>query len=71
MFIKIKVQTNCKKEGIIKKGEDSFLIKVKEKPIQGKANARILEMISGYLGIEAEKIRIIKGSKTPNKLLEI
>ena len=71
MFIKIKVQTNCKKEEIIKRGEDSFLIKVKEKPIQGKANDKVLEMISEHLDIGAKKIRIIKGSKTPNKLLEI
>ena len=71
MFIKIKVQTNCKKEEIIKRGENSFLIKVKEKPIQGRANDRILEMISEHLSIEVKKIRIIKGSKMPNKLLEI
>jgi len=71
MLIKIKVQTNCKKDEVIKKKEDSFLVKVKEKPIEGRANERVLELISGYLKIPLKKVNIYRGGKSSNKILEI
>jgi hypothetical protein len=71
MLIKIKVQTNCKREEIIKKKEDSFLVKVKEKPIEGRANERVLFLISEFLDIPTGKIHIYRGTKTPHKILEI
>jgi len=71
MLIKIKVQTKCKKEEVIKNKEDSFLVKVKEKPIEGRANERVLFLIANFLNIPIKKVRILRGAKTINKILEI
>ena len=71
MLIKVKVFVGEKKEEIIKKSEDSFEIKVKEKPIRGEANKRVIEVLSLYLKIPKAKIRIIKGSKQRNKIFKI
>lgn len=71
MLIKIKVFPGSKKEEIIEKKEDSFDVKVKEKPFQGKANKAVLSLLSSYFNIPSKKIRIIKGFKERNKIIEL
>jgi len=51
MLIKVKVFPNSKEEEIIKKSEDSFEVKVREKPIKGEVNKRVLEILSFYFKI--------------------
>ncbi len=71
MFIKVKVFPNSKKEEIIKKGSDRFEVKVKEKPIEGKANEKVFEILSDYFNVSRSKIKLIKGFKGRNKIFEI
>lgn len=71
MLIKVKVFPNSKKEEICKKTEDSFEIKVKEKPKRGEANKAVISLLSSFLKIPKEKIRIIKGFKQRNKILKV
>jgi uncharacterized protein YggU (UPF0235/DUF167 family) len=71
MFLKIKVLPDEKEEEIIKKAEDRFEIKVKEKPENGLANQRVIELLSSYFNLPKNKIRLIKGSKERNKIFEI
>lgn len=71
MLIKVKVFPNSKKEEIIKKSENSFEVRVKEKPIKGQANRAVVEALSVYFKIPKEKIRLIKGFKERNKIFEI
>jgi len=68
MFIKVKVFPNSKKEEIIKKSEDKFEIKVKEKAEGGKANKRTKEVLSRYLNISEGKLILIRGAKQRNKI---
>ena len=71
MLIKVKVFPNLKKEGIIKKSNDSFEVKVKEKPIKGLANKSVINVLSLYFKISTSKIRLVKGFKQRNKVFEI
>jgi len=71
MLIKVKVFPDSKKEEIAKKSEDSFAIKVKEKPREGQANERVFEILSFYFKVPKSKIRLIKGFKERNKIFEI
>ena len=71
MLIKVKAFPGVKKEDIIRKSEDSFEIKVKEKPIMGLANKRIIAILSFYFKIPESKIRSIKGAKQRNKIFKI
>jgi uncharacterized protein YggU (UPF0235/DUF167 family) len=68
MFIRVKVFPNSKKEEIIKKSEDKFEIKVKEKAEGGKANKRTKEVLSRYLNISDGKLILIHGEKQSNKI---
>ena len=71
MFLKVKVFPNSKKEEIIKKSEDEFEIKVKEKAEKGKANKRVKEVLAKYLNISEEKLILISGAKQRNKIFKI
>ena len=71
MLIRVKVFPNSKKEEIIKKSEDSYEIKIKEKPIKGKANKAVLEALISFFKIPKSKIRLVKGAKKRNKLFKI
>ena len=71
MLIKVKVFPNCKKEEVIKKSENGFEVKVKEKPIEGRANQAVFRALAFYFKIPESKIRLIKGFKQRNKIFEI
>ncbi len=71
MLIKVKVFPGSKKREIIKKEEDEFLVKIKEKPKEGRANKELFIILSNYFNIPENKIRIIKGLKNRNKIFEI
>lgn len=71
MLIKVKVFSESKKDGIVKKSDDSFEIKVKAKPERGEANKAVINMLAGYFEIPTGKIRMIKGSKQRSKIFEI
>lgn len=71
MLIKVKVTTNAKKEEVIQKSEDSFQVKVRAKPIEGKANKAVTEALASFLKIPENKICLVRGSKTPNKIFKI
>lgn len=70
-MIKIKIFPNSKREEIIRKAKDSFEIKIKEKPEKGEANKRVFDILSYFLKIPKNKIRLIKGFRQRNKIFEI
>lgn len=71
MLIRVKTFPNSKKEEVIEKSKNSFEVKVKEKPLGGKATKAVLRTVSLFLKIPISKIRIKKGFKQRSKILEI
>jgi hypothetical protein len=71
MLVKIKVFPSSKNREIIKKSEDSFDIKVKEKPKNNEANLAVFEVLAEYFHIKHSQILLIKGAKERNKIFEI
>ena len=71
MLIKVKVFTEAKKDEIVKKAEDNYIVKVREKAEGGKANQKVKEILASYFKISSGKVRLIKGGKKPNKIFDI
>jgi uncharacterized protein (TIGR00251 family) len=71
MFIKVKVSPGCKKDEIIKKKDDEFEVKVKEKAEEGRANRAVIKVLADYFKIDESRIKLVKGFKTRNKIFEI
>jgi uncharacterized protein (TIGR00251 family) len=71
MLIRVKVFPNSKKEEIIERSEDSFEVRVKEKPERGLANRKVIRILSSYFNILETRIKLIKGLKEKNKIFKI
>ncbi|MHA1756585.1 MAG: DUF167 domain-containing protein [Promethearchaeota archaeon] len=69
-LLKIQVKTNARKQKIINDG--NFLtIWLKSKPIQNKANKELIDILKKVLKIPANKIKIILGLKSKEKIVKI
>jgi len=71
MLIKVKIFPGIKKEEVIEKDEGVFEVKVKEKAEQGKANKRLVELLSKHFQISENQVKLISGSKRRNKTISI
>ncbi len=71
MRIEARVITRAKKEEIEKISENSYRVKVATPPEKGKANKRVIKLLSEKLGIKKQDIRIISGETSSRKILEI
>ncbi|MCM8818883.1 MAG: DUF167 domain-containing protein [Candidatus Omnitrophica bacterium] len=71
MKIKIRVKLKSKEEKIEKIDEENFVAYVREIPVEGRANKRLLELISEYFNVSKSDVRIISGVKSRSKTLEI
>ncbi len=76
IFVKVKLKA---KEEKVKKAEatlfdnqeNHFEVFVKEPPLEGRANKRVIQLIAEYFNIPLSKIKIIQGFKSREKVLEI
>ncbi|OGH85395.1 MAG: YggU family protein [Candidatus Magasanikbacteria bacterium RIFOXYB2_FULL_38_10] len=72
MLIKIKVQPNAKKNEICGTLADGILkIKITAPALEGKANAKLIEFLSGEYGVSKSQIEITKGAKSNIKTIKI
>ena len=71
-IFKLKIITGAPKNEIIGLyGADTIKIKIAAQPEKGKANDELIRFLSKKLKIPANRIRIIKGLSSHNKLVEI
>jgi uncharacterized protein YggU (UPF0235/DUF167 family) len=71
MYIKVKVTPGAKKEEIKKKGEDTYVISVRQKAERNMANDRIREIIASIFGVSVKNTRIVSGHQSPSKILNV
>lgn len=71
MIVNVKVVPNSKKSGVERIGENDFRIKVDAKAEGGKANRRLVEIIAEFFNVPKSSVRIVKGFKNRNKIIEI
>jgi uncharacterized protein (TIGR00251 family) len=71
MKISVKVKPNARQEKIERINESHFLIRVKEKPQEGKANKAVIKVLSEYFGVPQSQIVLLKGQSSREKIFEI
>ncbi len=71
MLVQVKIFPNSKKEKIVKKPDDKFEIRIKEKPIKGLATQAAIKVLADYFKIPQSKIKLVKGFKQRNKIFKI
>lgn len=71
MFINISVTTRASKNEIIKVGDNTFKVYVTVVPEKGKANQKIIELLSDYFHLAKSKIKIKAGTTSKEKIVKI
>ena len=71
MFIRVRVTPNAREARVVKVGEADFEVKVDEKALDGRANRRLVEILSEHFGLPKSNIFIVSGSRSRDKILEV
>jgi len=68
--INIKVIPNAKKNSVCEE-DGIFKVYVNAPPVEGRANNSVIEVLSEYFNTSKSNIKIIRGEKSRNKIVEI
>jgi hypothetical protein len=71
MKISVNVKPNAKQVKIERVNESHFLIRVKEKPQEGKANRAVIKALAEYFRIPQADVALVKGQSSREKIFEI
>lgn len=66
----VKVKPRSRSEEVSREG-DSYVVKVKEPPVEGRANRAVLRLLAGHLGVPESRLRIVSGWGSRNKVIEV
>ena len=70
MKIQVKVKPNSRTEDVSREG-DSFIVRVKEPPREGKANQAVIRLLAEHLGVPRSRVKILSGFRSKNKVIEV
>ena len=71
MLIEVRVSTNCPTASVKEVSPSVFKVRVKAKPLEGKANAEIVELLAGHFKVGKNLVKIIRGAASKKKIVEI
>ena len=71
MKIVITAKPGAREEAVEKISETEYIVKVKEPPVDGKANRAILKALADYFNVPAFQVRIVVGHTTKKKIIDI
>jgi len=71
MLIRVRVTTNAKAVRVVKVGEADFEVKVDERALNGRANKRLVEILSEHFKVPRSRIIIVSGARSRDKVLEV
>ena len=69
--LEVKVVPGSSRDQIVGWLGDALKIKVTAPPEKGKANERVVELLAGALGIDADDVAIVAGHASPSKVVAI
>ena len=72
MKIQVKVKPRSKSEDVTKEMDGNvYVVRVKEPPIEGRANKAVLKLLAKHLGVPESHLRIVSGLSSKNKVVEV
>lgn len=71
MRVKVKVKTGSGKNEVNETEKDCFDVKVTVQPEKGKANEKVIELLSKHLKVPKSRITIVSGQTYKEKVIEI
>lgn len=69
-LISLKVLPRSSKNELVKLSDGSYKVKLTAAPVDGEANKKLLEFLAKEFGVAKSNIRIVKGEKSRNKVIQ-
>jgi hypothetical protein len=70
--IQVKVKPRSKTEDVTREiGGEVYVVRVKEPPVEGKANRAVLKLLARHFGVPESRLRIVSGLTGKNKVVEV
>lgn len=69
--IQVQVKLKSKKEGVELLEDGSFIVRCNEPPVDGKANKKIIQLLSKFLSIPKSHIELLHGQTSKMKVFKI
>lgn len=71
MKITVSVKPNSRIEKVEQTPDGHYLVKVNAPPTEGKANERVVELLSEHFGVPKSRIELTSGAKFKKKVFKI
>lgn len=71
MKLHLKVKPNSKADELVREADGTLKAKIKAPPVDGKANAYLVNYLSKLLGMAKSNIVLLKGETNTHKTFEI
>ena len=71
MKLSLKVYPRSSREEVVKSADGNLKVYIRQAPVDGKANKVLIGILAEYYNIKKNDIRIVIGSTSRNKIVEI
>ncbi len=71
MMVKVRVSANAKESRVVEVGDGSLEVKVDAKAVDGKANKRLIEILSDHYGVSKSRVKLVSGARSRDKVVDI
>ncbi len=71
MYIRVHAIPKARKEQVMKEGESTYYISVKEPAEQNMANKRIRTILAEQLGVSEGRVRLLTGHHSSSKMYSV
>lgn len=71
MKISVRVKPNSKRNEVVGQADGTYLVFVKAPPVEGKANAQLIQVLAEYFDRPKRNITIARGAGGRSKIVEI
>lgn len=71
MKITVQVKPNARKDEVQLREDGTYLVKVSAPPIEGRANEKLIEVLSAHFRKPKRNLQILSGSRGKHKIIEI
>ena len=71
MRIEIRVKPGAKKASIEERTNGTYLIKVKEQAIEGRANEAVIEALARHFSVPKNRVTIVRGRSSRVKIVNV
>ena len=71
MLINVHVLPRSKKDEVIKQDNKNYRVRLIDPPVDNRANRELVALLAKYFGVSKNAVRIIRGLRSRNKIIEI